>query len=684
MGRAGGHARAPAAGWGGLVGALRAVAAQMAAGAAAAMLLAGLDVAVGLGPHPLQVRPLAALLILWAEIGAGWGLLQFAILAATARRRRRWRARGGAGARDVTRVWMVLAAVLVAAPLMGGLVLALMRVLGGVHNEALAASMAAVGLAGATAGLVVLAALVGPRVRGAVQRLADAGRLRAPGPAVYLACGALAALAVEVGLRVRFRDELSGAESLLLALALVLTTAWLGTLRGVAARIDGRAGWGARGLAVGAGLLLWLSALVPMGGVARAGAGTRLGRFGLTWLRRVTDVDQDGYSSLLGQGDCAPLDPAVYPTARDIPDNGVDEDCDGRDATARSDGGGPPRVVPLYAPQVPVAGDGAALNVIWIVVDAMRADSMSVYGYDKPTTPYLQALAKEAVVFNHAWSQASATMLSIPSMLSGRLPGEMAWVRRDGRLSPADSEVMLAERLSDLGYRTGLIVHSYFFKHFKGMFQGYDDVENVWLDGKMKPWFERSSPIATTLAIRFIERDLAGAISGKRPFFLTVYYEDPHHTYASHDEGYPDFRRPSKVVQGILPKHRRAKARYDGEIAFADRHVGFLLEYLRATPKLWARTVVVVVADHGEEFGEHGGSKHGRTCFRESTHVPLILRVPGVKPQRPQTVRRQHTVTGDYDRNRVGTAGLPDGLSTCAKLACQIAVGPGFSVGNGA
>jgi arylsulfatase A-like enzyme len=72
--------------------------------------------------------------------------------------------------------------------------------------------------------------------------------------------------------------------------------------------------------------------------------------------------------------------------------------------------------------------------------------------------------------------------------------------------------------------------------------------------------------------------------------------------------------------------------RYEAEIRFVDQEAGHFIDYLRAKPKLWANTVVIVIADHGEEFGEHGGAFHDRTCYRESTHVPLIVRVPRLPP----------------------------------------------------
>jgi arylsulfatase A-like enzyme len=121
---------------------------------------------------------------------------------------------------------------------------------------------------------------------------------------------------------------------------------------------------------------------------------------------------------------------------------------------------------------------------------------------------------------------------------------------------------------------------------------------------------------ASTRAIEFIEN-----VSRKPdPFFLTLYYDGPHAPY----EDLRDY--------GVPARSNHALDRYEAEIRFVDQEAGHFIDYLRAKPKLWANTIAIVIADHGEEFGEHGGAFHDRTCYRESTHVPLIVRVPGLAP----------------------------------------------------
>lgn len=326
--------------------------------------------------------------------------------------------------------------------------------------------------------------------------------------------------------------------------------------------------------------------------------------------RFATDFDRDGYSAWLGGGDCAPFDGSLSPGARDVPGNGVDENCDGEDAD--------PASAEQLARISGVLPEDARrnFNVVLVIVDAMRADHTSVGGYKKVTTPYLDALAEESLVFTKAYSQSSATMLSIPSLLAGRDPSGMDWVAAE-RIEPARTETPLALRLKSRGYNTGIVAVTYFAKFLERIKEPYDKTAMI-VDqkGTKSQWFTgRAGPIVAA-AIRQVEELLAE----ESPFFLTVYIPDPHSPYDLHPFGISEFG--SKTL-----------GRYDGEIANSDRQIGFLIQYLKYMD-LWEDTVVIVTSDHGEEFQEHGGKTHARTCYVESTHVPLVVRIPGIEPQK--------------------------------------------------
>ncbi len=345
--------------------------------------------------------------------------------------------------------------------------------------------------------------------------------------------------------------------------------------------------------------------------------GTSLPRVGALALRSVTDLDRDGASSLFGGRDCAAFDRARHPLARDVAGNGVDEDCTGSDADA-ADAAADLATTPAEA----IAASRIQpkkRNLVWVVVDAVRADATSLLGYRRKTTPFLESLAEESLVFENAYSQSSATMLSIPSMLSGLDPAAIEWKHDGERLQLTPSNHTLSERLPK-GYRSAIIVDGYIAGKLSGLTQGFDDTLSIWLDGKRDPWQDRSSMVAVTRAIEWLERDAKLGEKGSKPFLLVVYMHNPHSPYDPRPEYGADFGK-------------KARDRYDAEVTFADRATGFLVDYLRYR-RVWSNTVFVSNSDHGEEFGEHDGKTHARQCYEESTHVPLLVRIPNVPAQR--------------------------------------------------
>lgn len=140
-------------------------------------------------------------------------------------------------------------------------------------------------------------------------------------------------------------------------------------------------------------------------------------------IRAMTDLERDGASSLLGGGDCAPFDGDRSPRARDIPGSGLDENCDRVDAI---------RIDVTSLRNAPIRSGALApdqtqhYNIVWLTVDAMRADHVSALGYGRPTTPAFDALAAQSLLFSNALSQSSRTFFSVPSMFLGLNPGVIA------------------------------------------------------------------------------------------------------------------------------------------------------------------------------------------------------------------------------------------------------------------
>ena len=249
------------------------------------------------------------------------------------------------------------------------------------------------------------------------------------------------------------------------------------------------------------------------------------------------------------------------------------------------------------------------MNILIILVDTLRADHVGSYGYARSTTPHLDRLSEESSVFDHAYSHSPWTMPSVASLLTSLTPrdhGITDWQQ------PLDERFLtLAEWLSTKGYSTAAFVSHIIFRRkfqFNQGFRHYD--QSVLRIGQSESI--STSKEVTDLAVHWLrEREDA-------PFFLWVHYFDPHSVYLSH-EGFAFGDHPID--------------RYDSEIAFTDNQIGRLLDAVREEGIL-DDTIILFVADHGEEFLDHGGLEHSRTLFEELIRVPLMIRVPGVSPDR--------------------------------------------------
>ena len=276
------------------------------------------------------------------------------------------------------------------------------------------------------------------------------------------------------------------------------------------------------------------------------------------------------------------------------------------------------------APVAAKAADAAVAverpwNVVLLTVDSLRAD-MPWAGYDRPIAPRLSALQAKSITYSHAYSTSSFTSKSIPGLLTGRYPSELA---RTGYfftkyLVPAE---FVCTGLDAQGIPcVGGHAHAYFGKGQSGFESGFRNwriVPGISFDYQTDPYV--TSDKLTPLAIEMLGDVASGAGAREnKPFFAWFHYMDPHDEYKSHAES-PHFgKRPRDL--------------YDEEVFFADLWIGKLLDWIDAQP--WAaRTAIIVTADHGEAFGEHGITRHAHEVWEELVHVPMFVHVPGLAPR---------------------------------------------------
>lgn len=272
---------------------------------------------------------------------------------------------------------------------------------------------------------------------------------------------------------------------------------------------------------------------------------------------------------------------------------------------------------------------GARPNVVLISIDTLRADHLGTYGYARPTSPNIDALARRGVTFERATSPSSWTLPAHASMLTGVSP------YRHGATSEAtrirDDVPLLAELLRAHGYHTAAFVNAPFVSRRYGFARGFASFD--------QRFEERRSDIAQRQAV------ITRAVDGlEPPFFLFLHFMDVHTPYRPPKQFnvFARDRRSKQVLKdlgegGVLALQRAARegrlqmspeARdrlidlYDGEILALDHYIG---ELVRAIDARFPETIVILTADHGEEFLEHGGFGHGDTLFEEVLHVPLIV-----------------------------------------------------------
>ncbi len=300
-------------------------------------------------------------------------------------------------------------------------------------------------------------------------------------------------------------------------------------------------------------------------------------------------------------------------------------------------------------------GGGAAASitpkppkyVVFWLIDTLRADKLSFYkkpnanGRKKVKTPNLDALAKEAAVFEPFFVQGTESKSSHASLFTGTYPVVHKVYTHTANLS--GDHTTLAEAFKASGYKTAGFCSNGYISDKWNYTQGFDSFVNFIREGKAN-----NAQAVANAAIKWIDSHLEKKADA--PFYLYLGTSDPHVTYRRHSEFIGDYDDKNykgnyeKYLSGEelgkikgrknppAERHRaRIEALYENEIAFNDKHFGRLVAHLKAKG-IWDETAVIISADHGDEFWEHGSCGHGHNLHQELINVPLIIRYPGVLP----------------------------------------------------
>ncbi|HEY4180787.1 MAG TPA: sulfatase-like hydrolase/transferase [Kofleriaceae bacterium] len=329
-------------------------------------------------------------------------------------------------------------------------------------------------------------------------------------------------------------------------------------------------------------------------------------------VRFANDLDRDGYGTVLGEADCAPFDKSINRGATDIPDDGIDQNCDGRDFSLKdlAAASGPTATVPP-AFQRP-------WNVLLITIDTVRYDRTTFGGYaasekHRDTTPNLQQLVNHSTSFTFTNAPSAGTMASIPAIImskyfhSGIALGD-APPGVPPKILPENTT--LPEIMKRNNYVTGVIGSHEWWNDW-GLDQGVDEYDNS--IGKKPDPFIVAADKVTDHALAYVTRHQ------KDKWFLWAHYIDPHGRYVAHPQ--------------VADWGNAETDLYDSEIKWTDQELGRLLDEMKRLPSN-DNTLIIITSDHGDSMAEHGIplGTHGTALYRELLHVPMIFYIPNNPP----------------------------------------------------
>jgi arylsulfatase A-like enzyme/Flp pilus assembly protein TadD len=252
------------------------------------------------------------------------------------------------------------------------------------------------------------------------------------------------------------------------------------------------------------------------------------------------------------------------------------------------------------------------MNLVFLTLDTMRADRIGAYGYEQAKTRNLDNLARQGVMFENCYTPVPLTLPAHCSIFTGRYPlGHR--VRDNGTYFLGENETTLAELMKDGGYDTYAVIASFVLLSKFGLSQGFSVYDDSLDAGELLHNFysEITADVVYDKFSRWLKK------REQQKFFAWVHFYDPHAPYTP-----PEPYRKGESLSDL----------YDGEVAFTDEFVGKIIAYLKAGGLL-ENTLVVIVGDHGEAFGEHQEYGHSVFCYEENLRIPLIFYNPRLFPE---------------------------------------------------
>ncbi len=271
------------------------------------------------------------------------------------------------------------------------------------------------------------------------------------------------------------------------------------------------------------------------------------------------------------------------------------------------------------------------VNILLVLIDTLNADHLGCYGYYRDTSPTIDSLAASGVIFKSCQAQASWTLPGMTSIYTGLSERSHHCGYYDGTLYGLDPEMpTISTILQQQGYFTAAFVRTEFMGNEFGMDKGYD---SFWIS---KEWSTKDVVTVDTLLSYFSNNEVS------EPFLATIHFYDPHSPYqppspfdtiftsSGTTGGLDDWPIDTNLWSDTaLIEH--LEALYDSEIRCTDSQLSRLFQSMREMG-LMENTIVILIADHGEEFMEHGDTGHANNLYQQTIHIPLILSGPGIEP----------------------------------------------------